>query len=104
MGCYTRLASLSILATVLVGLLVDHAHDSWHDKDVPLVYSIVFGLIMLLGPGKYSLDGALSNALRHPLVVEIAAAGAAIWDDGRIGWQWGTIGRLRIRRQGSPAS
>ncbi len=70
LGLFTRPAAFSILATVLVGLLFVHAGDSWQDKDVPLVYSIVFGLIMLLGPGKYSLDGALSNALRHPLVIE----------------------------------
>jgi uncharacterized membrane protein YphA (DoxX/SURF4 family) len=35
-----------------------------------MVYSIMFLLILLLGPGKYSLDGALSNALRHPLIIE----------------------------------
>jgi putative oxidoreductase len=70
LGLFTRLASLSILGTTLVGLLFVHFNDAWHDKDVPLVYSIMFGIILLLGPGKYSLDGALSDALRHPLAVE----------------------------------
>jgi putative oxidoreductase len=70
LGLFTRLASLAIVSTTLVGLFFVHFHDAWHDKDVPLVYSIMFGVILLLGAGKYSLDGALSNALRHPLAVE----------------------------------
>jgi putative oxidoreductase len=69
-GLFTRLACLAILGTTLVGLFFVHFHDAWHDKDVPLVYSIMFGVILMLGPGKYSLDGALSDALRHPLAVE----------------------------------
>jgi putative oxidoreductase len=69
-GLFTRLASLSILATTLVGLFFVHLNDPWHGRDVPMVYSIMFLLILLLGPGKYSLDGALSNALRHPLIIE----------------------------------
>jgi putative oxidoreductase len=65
-GLFTRLASLSILGTTLVGLFFVHFSDAWHDKDVPLVYSIMFGVILLLGPGNYSLDKFLSNALQDP--------------------------------------
>ncbi len=70
LGLFTRLASLAILATVLVGLLFVHFNDPWHGKDVPLVYSIMFGLILLLGPGKYSLDGAWSDSLRRPFTLK----------------------------------
>jgi uncharacterized membrane protein YphA (DoxX/SURF4 family) len=35
-----------------------------------MVYSIMFLLILLLGPGKYSLDGTLAKTLRHPLAVQ----------------------------------
>jgi putative oxidoreductase len=69
-GLFTRLASLSILGTTLVGLLFVHLHDPWHGRDVPMVYSIMFLIILLLGAGKYSLDGALSKTLRQPLAVE----------------------------------
>jgi putative oxidoreductase len=69
-GLLTRLASLSILGTTLVGLLFVHLDDPWHGRDVPMVYSIMFLLILLLGPGKYSLDGTLSKTLRHPLAVQ----------------------------------
>ena len=69
-GLFTRLASLAVMSTTLVGLLFVHINDPWHGRDVPMVYSIMFLVILLLGPGKYSLDGALSKALRHPLVIE----------------------------------
>ncbi|MBD0254979.1 MAG: DoxX family protein [Cytophagales bacterium] len=69
-GLFTRLASLSVLSTTLVGLLFVHINDPWHGRDVPMVYSIMFLVIMLLGPGKYSLDNALTNTLRHPLAIK----------------------------------
>ncbi len=69
-GLFTRLASLSILGTTLVGLLFVHLDDPWHGRDVPMVYSIMFLVILLLGPGKYSLDGTLSKTLRRPLALE----------------------------------
>lgn len=70
LGLFTRLASLSVMGTTLVGLLFVHLNDAWHDKDVPMVYSIMFLVILLLGPGKYSVDGALSDALQRPSVIE----------------------------------
>ncbi len=69
-GLFTRLAALSILGTTLVGLLFVHLDDPWHGRDVPMVYSIMFLVILLLGPGKYSLDGTLSKNLRHPLIIK----------------------------------
>jgi putative oxidoreductase len=69
-GLFTRLACVAILVTTLVGLLFVHINDPWHGRDVPMVYSIMFLVILLLGPGKHSLDGALTNALRHPLIIK----------------------------------
>ncbi len=69
-GLFTRLACVAILVTTLVGLLFVHINDPWHGRDVPMVYSIMFLVILLLGPGKHSLDGALTNTLRHPLIIK----------------------------------
>ncbi len=56
LGLFTRLAILPVLAVTLTGYFVLHLHDALLVKDVPFMYSIVFLLILVLGPGKYSVD------------------------------------------------
>ena len=62
-GLFTRVAALGALSVPLVGLLFVHFNDPWAEKDSPLVYSIAFIVIMILGPGKYSLDQKMLRAL-----------------------------------------
>mgnify|MGYP003631905708 CR=1 FL=1 len=56
LGFLTRLATLPILAVTLTGYFILHAHDSLLIKDVPFMYSLVFLFILIVGPGKYSID------------------------------------------------
>lgn len=56
LGLAFRPAALVIMNTTLVGLLFVHLQDDWHGLDVPLIYSIVFLGLLILGPGRYSLD------------------------------------------------
>lgn len=56
LGLFTRLGAFFIVSITLSGLLLVHLHDPNNVQDVPLIYSIVFGYIILMGPGKYSLD------------------------------------------------
>ena len=58
-GCYTRLATLPTLAVTLTGYFVVHWHDSPLVRDTPFVYSLMFILILLMGPGKYSIDNSI---------------------------------------------
>jgi len=62
-GFFTRAAALFILSVTVTGFFVVHWGDPWPVKDVPLMYSVTFLLILLLGPGKYSLDHVLSQKL-----------------------------------------
>lgn len=55
-GLFTRLAILPILAVTLTGYFILHWQDALLVKDVPFMYSLAFGLILILGPGKYSID------------------------------------------------
>lgn len=61
-GLFTRPAAAFILSVTTVGLFVVHAADPWTVKDVPLMYTLAFGLLLLLGPGRYSIDFQLFNA------------------------------------------
>lgn len=54
-GFLTRLAVIPILAVTVTGYLVLHWNDAALVKDTPFMYSIAYLLIMLLGPGKYSM-------------------------------------------------
>ncbi|QEE50819.1 DoxX family protein [Flavobacterium alkalisoli] len=58
-GVLTRLATLPILAVTLTGYFIVHGNDPLLERDVPFMYSIVFLLILILGPGKYSIDNIL---------------------------------------------
>jgi putative oxidoreductase len=63
LGLFTRPAAFMAMSTTLVGLLFVHLHDDWHGRDVPLVYSIMFLTLLILGPGRYSLDHWLTGRL-----------------------------------------
>jgi putative oxidoreductase len=58
-GFCTRLATLPTLAVTLTGYFVVHWHDSLLVRDTPFVYSVMFFLILLMGPGKYSFDNSI---------------------------------------------
>ncbi len=55
-GLCTRLATLPTLAVTLTGYFILHWNDAALVKDTPFIYSLIFLLILVMGPGKYSLD------------------------------------------------
>lgn len=55
-GLFTRLATLPSLAVTLTGYFILHWNDAALVRDTPYIYSIIFLLILALGPGKYSID------------------------------------------------
>ena len=65
LGLFTRIAALFIFSLTLVGLYVIHFNDSAKLQDAPLLYSIVFGYISYIGPGKFSLDYKLKAGLNE---------------------------------------
>lgn len=55
-GLFTRIAVLPILAVTLTGYFVVHLNDVLSTKDIPFMYSLAYLLILVLGPGRYSVD------------------------------------------------
>ncbi|MBE8724390.1 DoxX family protein [Flavobacterium hungaricum] len=60
-GLFTKIATLPILAVTLTGYFLVHFQDPIAVKDVPFMYSVCFLYIMIVGPGKFSLDYYLLN-------------------------------------------
>ncbi len=55
-GYKTRFAALPALLTMLVAGFVVHGPDPFGKKELALLYATCFATIILLGPGKYSVD------------------------------------------------
>lgn len=64
-GLFTRLAVVPIICVTLIGYLMVHAHDSLLVRDVPFMYCVSSLLILVLGPGKYSIDHFIHHQLLH---------------------------------------
>jgi putative oxidoreductase len=62
-GFCTRLATLPTLAVTLTGYFILHWNNTPLVKDTPFMYSVAFSLILLLGPGKFSVDNFMYKKL-----------------------------------------
>lgn len=60
-GLGTRLAVIPLIITMLVAAFIVHADDPITGKDLQLLYLLVYGVLFLLGSGKYSLEYVLSK-------------------------------------------
>ena len=55
-GYKTKLATIPTILTMVVGLLFIHLNDPINIKEKALLYLLMFVVIFLAGPGKYSVD------------------------------------------------
>ncbi|MEX0275161.1 MAG: DoxX family protein [Flavobacteriaceae bacterium] len=55
-GLKTRIAAIPAAITMLVAALVVHAEDPFGTKEKALLYLLIFVVVALVGPGKYSFD------------------------------------------------
>jgi putative oxidoreductase len=59
-GLGTRLASIPLMIVVAVAAGYAHADDPFATKEKPLVYVLVFLILLVFGSGRYSVDGLIS--------------------------------------------
>jgi putative oxidoreductase len=55
-GFKTRWAAIPTVITMAVAAFVVHANDPFGTKEKALLYLVMFLVVVLLGPGKYSID------------------------------------------------
>ena len=60
-GLGTRLASIPLLITMLVAVLVVHAADPFAAQELGLLYLLGYVVLLLLGGGRFSLDSVVTK-------------------------------------------
>ena len=63
LGLLTRPASAAIAITMLVAAFIRHADDGFAKQELALVYLIISLTLLLVGPGRLSLDALLHRKL-----------------------------------------
>lgn len=60
-GLKTRLATIPLIITMLVAAFMIHGADPFGKKELALMYLGVYTALLMLGSGKYSVDGAMAK-------------------------------------------
>ena len=62
-GFLYRLAMLPMIFTMCIAFFVVHGSDPFAVKELAFIYLVVFILLYIAGPGKFSLDHFIAKAL-----------------------------------------
>lgn len=60
-GLATRLATIPLIISMLVIILIVHGPDTFDIKELAVHYLLVYLLLLVAGPGKYSIDRLISG-------------------------------------------
>ena len=55
-GILTRLASIPLLVTMLTAAFIVHGDSPWRQRELALLYALIYLVLILTGPGKISID------------------------------------------------
>jgi putative oxidoreductase len=56
LGLGTRIAAFFVFSTMTVAVFIRHASDTFDVKELALLYGTIAMAIVLIGPGRFSLD------------------------------------------------
>ena len=65
LGALYRLAMIPMIFTMVVAFFVIHANDVFAVKELAFIYLVVFVLMYIAGPGKFSIDYFIGSKLAH---------------------------------------
>ncbi|MBL7700415.1 MAG: DoxX family protein [Chitinophagaceae bacterium] len=57
LGLFTRLACIPLVINMSVAIAVGHQYDVFGAGEKPSLFLLIFLTILLVGPGKFSVDG-----------------------------------------------
>ena len=60
LGLFTRLATIPLIITMLVAILIVHGGDPFAKKELAITYLIPFLTLLLTGPGRFACDHCLA--------------------------------------------
>lgn len=61
LGLFTRIAVIPLIITLMVAAFYSHSGDAFTDREEALLYLLSFLLLLVFGPGRYSVDGMISR-------------------------------------------
>lgn len=61
LGLFTRLATIPLIITMAVAVFIIHGHDGIGKMELGIIYGTVFIILLLAGPGKYSVDQLIKS-------------------------------------------
>jgi len=61
LGLATRLAVIPLMITMATAVIFAHANDPFGTKEKPLLFLLIFALLLVFGSGRYSVDRALER-------------------------------------------
>lgn len=56
LGLATRLAVIPLIITMASAFFIVHATDAFRNKELSLVYLLIYVVLLITGAGKYALD------------------------------------------------
>ena len=65
LGLLTRVAVIPLIFTMAVAAFIVHGGDPFGDKELSLLYLVIFAILFITGPGKYSLDKKVGRRSRY---------------------------------------
>ncbi len=61
LGLVTRLATIPLIICMSVVIFMIHKADGMEKQEFPILFLLAFVAILITGPGKYSVDGAIGK-------------------------------------------
>ncbi len=64
-GLLQRIVLIPMIFTMCTAFFIVHGGDSFASKELAFVYLLVFAVLYITGPGRYSFDAVIGNEIIH---------------------------------------